>query len=1606
MPAPPRLNPRPAPPTLQPAPVEQSGIPTSVAVDRALQEATALNDMEKFLPSLEGNLQSSSFLLDVTKRLHSDITSETLQKAFVAEVNQAKTPEEVGGITSRYEQSISRQTADIRTLGYLNYLKTVPSDLYSQDAYNVYQREFLTPEDLQELREQTSQANLDEMRSIVNEFVAEKSFSGFREATEEVTKAALMPFQEGFINLIAGEAGVPNVEGSFDLAGFDRQETRDYLASLSEVDRKKMVESILSHLRAAEQHPVYGEILADFAVIDYAQSVLSDEVLQGAQGTDKLDLWMTNIIHVLDLTWVGGVLGRAARGSSRGLLSMFANRASRPTLRTADKVSTPVARDVTTTIRNDPAIRDTLNVPIEEVIASKLPVPEDILDDLVVIPDEVTELIPGLAARRAKVDALVSRNPRTWLASSKKMDIQSQELVALANASRGVLRPANSSIATIGQDEGFRIQALVGASEVSGWKGSPGLTDAISALQSYDPTKVKLSLMYRQPDGTIAPVPIENIGDIPQRAGVTSMIQHAEMEIARVTGLTPNSEFFIKVTKDRLWTPEENILFGDNPVLRSGIFTDVFDAPNYRMSPEVYNTTLQGTSVGQSVAAQLNEMLMPVWNLSDSDKRFVFSTYRWTNEFAQRTEKNPRLADYKAAFPEITNEQAAALYAMRYAQDTWFLQLNKRLYRNWHGQGYVTGVPLDDTLPTWHGSKIDITKVREGELYYDPVKREAKALTEEEIKSLYANNGGILEIDLPIGLPSSPRTMFTKIIVSKDSGYSIEALHTNVLPYHPGYFPNFNEDSFLIVKQYDSININGVERTIKESNKNSPEFSVAFRTADSLAGAEALVKKFINRRGRAPKGYTYAVVPVKDLTVQERAAQLNHLLNRQGRLFYDKRDYAVLRNLDGNLTELADPVQGMERVIGALSRQLGMEDNMRALKVKFRNQFPDLITENEWRVLDSKQIKDTLVAQRDTTLDSRKKKYIQNALSLWNHIRMLDGVDSDLFGPLRVWALDKAKVLNSKYVDKFIIDVAPLDVMRSAAFKAFMVTRPVRQRIMQGLQVLFLAGMDPTYILSGRVFIDGDALRIGIAKLKGLDTDWSNATLAKIMGITREEYNLLARKIADGGLLQHVNLHSFAGGIGGNKKLSLPKTIVGSTLQKPHKVGSYVMEKLQTHGFDLGERSNLVYTYMLALRKLMGNKRYKKYQELTEEDWDTVRNNASNLSFGMLRVNEFPYQRGLFKLGTQFLSFSHKALLALLGRNPAIKGKDVAKIWASGVLLFGADLFGAGDLVEGWIDQQPGGADLNPPLKIKIQRILANGFIDIALNAIGKATIDDWKSLDISSIAPGPGAIVNMYTSLVEAATAGGALPLFMGPVETITGNTVMGISTAVTVYHGDPDMTDAEKFMLYANELLRGGLPGYNDLNTAYDAYVLGEWYSKSGQSSEVRATWNTLLAKGLLALNSDEVNVYWRLRNNDQARRDAIQNRVTVDKTRIRRVVNLYLEGTDTKEGLINVAIMIGNLTQTLPEEDKPLYYQGMQNAEWGGFNLNAWIGELVASGRFDRGMLANVNQLEGVSKEDKEALAIFVANYEAELAGVNTYIQERTETFEAEQKQDAPE
>ena len=91
--------------------------------------------------------------------------------------------------------------------------------------------------------------------------------------------------------------------------------------------------------------------------------------------------------------------------------------------------------------------------------------------------------------------------------------------------------------------------------------------------------------------------------------------------------------------------------------------------------------------------------------------------------------------------------------------------------------------------------------------------------------------------------------------------------------------------------------------------------------------------------------------------------------------------------------------------------------------------------------------------------------------------------------------------------------------------------------------------------------------------------------------------------------------------------------------------------------------NNVTGSYMVALRRFMKNNEIEDLTKIDSSGWNAIRVDTSNLALGMVRPNNMAYQQGMFSIMLQFMSFQHKAFIALMGLNPAItKGQAVRLI--------------------------------------------------------------------------------------------------------------------------------------------------------------------------------------------------------------------------------------------------------------------------------------------------------------------------------------------------------
>jgi hypothetical protein len=444
---------------------------------------------------------------------------------------------------------------------------------------------------------------------------------------------------------------------------------------------------------------------------------------------------------------------------------------------------------------------------------------------------------------------------------------------------------------------------------------------------------------------------------------------------------------------------------------------------------------------------------------------------------------------------------------------------------------------------------------------------------------------------------------------------------------------------------------------------------------------------------------------------------------------------------------------------------------------------------------------------------------------------------------------------------------------------------------------------------------DAIALRRGVTALRqsGYEDGWNVKSMAKSMNMTEKEYRLMVKEFDRSGLLDLVDVHSFAGGTAQFRKVA-DDGVLGTVGYRTRQFSSAVMGKMQDIGFNFGEKNNLTFTWNLAVHRALEKKGYDSILKFTRKDWEQLRVEASNLALGMVRPNNFGYQSGILSVGTQFLSFQHKAALGLLGQNPAIKGGDQLRVLMGTYLLYGANMYGARDMADQWLtdlgvsDREIGDTG------VSLVDLISAGMIENTFNAIGQLTIDDWKDLDAGFLTPGVDfdRLIDMQFDTLMSQPYKAAF----GAFGNIASKTLEGFDLGMMIFKANPDLPADEKFAFLGHNVLKGAFPVYNDVVLSYTGYKMNQWYSASGNPLPLTPTLNSALARGVFGVRTREEMQYYNFQNEIWDQKENYDNVVEETSRYFSTLVRHYSEGTMTKADLQRQLEGVMNLWEDWPE------------------------------------------------------------------------------------------
>jgi hypothetical protein len=1023
--------------------------------------------------------------------------------------------------------------------------------------------------------------------------------------------------------------------------------------------------------------------------------------------------------------------------------------------------------------------------------------------------------------------------------------------------------------------------------------------------------------------------------------------------------LVDGEELFVRFDVDHYFDSADQgvidgIRYHDVPFKQSMIeLRGTMFPPNTKFG-SLYEAMRQSYHMEEAVLSQFADILIPFDNLSQARKRQVQEVIEWVENEAGKayTEtgraRAPSTTEIMSEFGAYGEDVLEGYFAMREAMDGLYDVFNRRLYRDLTNRGGVTVRAHDDSLPNYHGTPMRANhtdkdlRFKDG-YAYDPVTREMVHLDAAEFADLVEQGGGVIKLDLKVDVPGGGKA---DQILARKGEYDIGPLSKRPLQYYEGYQFRFYEDPYYLIKRTYNPHVNG------EVQEGFVEEVVR------MSGSQGAAKAFLNRRHQYidnGKGewkklggegtVTFRIVRSNDVNQTEGTLYEKQALHQQGRLFWDERNRQRLPDTNGNMAELADPWQAMQKGIHIGVRQSTQESLFKAMRRGFKNEFGDMPEifikntdgTNKSHLFELEELRDVERQLKETiraTVSGETKVRYKRALEYIKYMRVQMGTNTAMVPAMRGWVTGVMEWLENytpgvfkrfgserlaRRSQRWGARMDPFSRARRIAYGALMVLRVGRQALLQSTQITMLTGLAPVYIGSGKIALDTIALRRGLRKLRsaGFDDGWSDSKVAKAMGLSKKEYKRLVEEFSRSGLLGSVNTHAFnAGGRGLKAPLRTSDGLAGkavygarATMRRGYNLAARI-------GFEFGERNNLTFTYLVALKRIQKKYKNTDLTKLTREQWDEITSEADGLALGMTRPNKFSYQTGMTGVITQFISFQHRALLTFAGLNPKLSKADTVKIWLSSIFLWGSNMAG----VEEWTQEMLAARGLSNwgmiPIGdgISIADIITSGMIDIMLNNMLEIINDDHIDINFGQLAPGA-SILQLYETVFDLITGTPTDFEWLGPFANQLHAGMSAIQFLLGSRHR-PDWSPAEKIVRSAAFFAEQALPVWNDFETVWLSAQHQEWVDRDGDKMGIQAPVSGLVARGLFGLRPDaELSIY-RARELMWTNDKNVDNYVNKVRPLLRRIVSEWYEGKRDRESAYILVSVIHSWTESAPE------------------------------------------------------------------------------------------
>lgn len=786
------------------------------------------------------------------------------------------------------------------------------------------------------------------------------------------------------------------------------------------------------------------------------------------------------------------------------------------------------------------------------------------------------------------------------------------------------------------------------------------------------------------------------------KTGKFDLVVDIEQEIGK------KGSYFVGYKFSHVYNPLDAAIYGEDAVSKIGsgrMGGYLFDVVS-RFDRYISQSALRASNLAPAIEKRLVDVIgRDLVKLNNDSKRKLF--YALEEGARQETMFDKAYLKNKLG---LSDPEVKAYYAYRKVTDVMWSLNNAEQLKKLRAQGMSKVRTQGSNIPLYAKQLDDDYVTNNVKTVYNPVTGTIETLDTARLASLKNAGGSVGRMSKPIRVGGHK----TDYVLVDPKMTKLSALKGPVLPYINGYFQRTYKEFYFVDRVPKSMVVNG--------SRISDRAVLMRDHADTVAGystkaeADAVAKELSASTGKdhvARRGHEYENFFEKDYELY--SASLASTKRRGTHL----EGYG-----EKGLANIEDPIESLYRSVRALSSKLSYDDLLESLRNRWMNTYGKFVPAEEGL---KKFPRDSSVLIKQAGTEAEYK----NALALLDHISNLSHIPAKTDKAWQGFMMDLSEKLEGVIPKSAAIGikeagkVSPAGVLRKLPSVLFIAMHPLRQAIVQSMQLLQYSFVEPKYIFSGA--FSRDIIGLSLAR-STFDKPalYAKARIggAKIMGITPKEYDeIVDAYINKSGLPFSIDSNFYIEG--------MIKDIHETTLMSPVKrtaaatwnVGRKVVQYSKAAGFDVGEFMNLTGSWLIARRKFLDSNPNLAGKWLEKSHQDVISAHAREISYAMTTPGALKYQKGLLAVPMQFLAVPHKAMLSMLpemfGGSKAFSKSDKVGIAAANLMWFGGAGYGINSLIETIQDEI--GTDLPP----EVDSTIRGGLIDMSFNVLINTLADE-----------------------------------------------------------------------------------------------------------------------------------------------------------------------------------------------------------------------------------------------------------------------------------------